>query len=469
MANTYLTKQISNAGTNRTKATISLWVQIGASIGNDQRFFSYENTSVSNNVTVFKFVGLAGGSMGIQFADQTGGSNNARFDGTRALRDPSAWYHFVVKADTTQLTNTDRLKIYINGELQTSTHGSYTYPSQNSTLNFGHNSNAYIDIGRWRGSNSQYFDGSITHFHYTDGYAYDASTFGSADSTTGEWKINTSPSITMGTNGFTILKDGNTITDQSTNSNDFSLGGGTLTKTFNNPSNVFATLNPLARNHGDQDSSLTQGNNTYEITSYEYNTKSTLGMTKGKFYWEQLVSTNSSVRIGLCTSQFNSKLDTDNAEAYYGGSTGYGGVYVLLSSTTANWQRTNNDATRNIDTYTYGIGSGNSSILMGAVDVDAGKLWIGVDGVWMHSGNPATGSNAQITFTNSSGDALHVYAGNGTSANRINKYNFGNGTFGTTLVTTNSGNGYSGAEGSSKFNFQPPANFAAISTKGLNL
>jgi len=112
MATTYLTRQITGAGTNQTKGTISLWVKIG-NIGNDQRFFSYENTSVANNVTVFKFYGLAGGSMGIQFADQTGGSNNARFDGTRALRDPGSWYNFVAKWDTTQSTNTDRLKIHL--------------------------------------------------------------------------------------------------------------------------------------------------------------------------------------------------------------------------------------------------------------------------------------------------------------------------------------------------------------------
>ena len=43
----------------------------------------------------------------------------------------------------------------------------------------------------------------------------------------------------------TILKDGNTITDQSSNSNNFTLGGGTLTNTEDCPSNVFATLNPL--------------------------------------------------------------------------------------------------------------------------------------------------------------------------------------------------------------------------------
>jgi hypothetical protein len=89
-----------------------------------------------------------------------------------------------------------------------------------------------------------YFDGSMSHFHFVMATALAPTVFGSTDSTTGEWKINTSPSFTYGNNGFTILKDGNTITDQSSNSNNFTLGGGTLTKTEDCPSNVFATLNP---------------------------------------------------------------------------------------------------------------------------------------------------------------------------------------------------------------------------------
>ena len=47
-------------------------------------------------------------------------------------------------------------------------------------------------------------------------------------------------------------------------------------------------------------------------------------------------------------------------------------------------------------------------------------------------------------------------------------WNYGNGYFGTTAITTNSGNGYSGAEGSSKFNYTVPTGYSALSTKGLN-
>ena len=55
---------------------------------------------------------------------------------------------------------------------------------------------------------------------------------------------------------FFILKDGNSVTDQSGNSNNFTVGGGTLTKTEDNPSNVFATWNPL-------DGVISLGNSTF--------------------------------------------------------------------------------------------------------------------------------------------------------------------------------------------------------------
>ena len=92
----------------------------------------------------------------------------------------------------------------------------------------------------------------MSHVHHCDGTSLAPTVFGSIDSTTGEWQINTSPTFTPGTNGFTILKDGNTITDQSANSNNFSLVSGTVTNTSDCPSNLFATLNIL-------DSDLTAG------------------------------------------------------------------------------------------------------------------------------------------------------------------------------------------------------------------
>ena len=114
-------------------------------------------------------------------------------------------------------------------------------------------------IGKWVTS-AYYHDGSMSHFTFIDGTAYDATAFGEYDAN-GVWKIKTSPSVTYGTNGFFILKDGNQCTDQSGNSNNFTVGGGTLTNTEDNPSNVFATLNRF---------SIT-GINTFRMEIIQYN------------------------------------------------------------------------------------------------------------------------------------------------------------------------------------------------------
>ena len=441
MATTYLTRQISSAG-SRKKATISLWVKRGSNFGNDQRFFSYENTSVSNNVTVFKFSGDS-----IQFADQTGGSNNARYDGTRKLRDNNSWYHFLVKMDTTQSTNTDRLKVYINGELQSE--ASYTYPTQNADLNIGHNANAYIDIGRWRGSNNQYFDGCISHFHYTDGYAYDASTFGSTDSVTGEWKINTSPSITMGTNGFTILKDGNTITDQSANSNNFTLGAGTLTNTEDCPSNVFATMNPLIRS---SNGTFASGNNKFTTSGGAWGSGfATLGMFngQGKYYMEFKGASGTKIGYGISDFKDSGVIDrTQRGETRYCGEYAnsyayhYGGNFYYNGSSTST----------GYDSFT------SSNVIGMAVDMDNLKIYFHKDGVYQDSKNPA--SNNGYTIVAPEGAYLPTICVENAGA----AANFGNGIFDTTAISSEGTN----ASGIGKFEYDVPAGYTALSTKGLN-
>jgi len=437
---TYLTKQITSAG-SRKKATISLWVKRAGGFGNDQRFFSYENTSVSNNVTVFKFSGDS-----IQFADQTGGSNNARYDGTRKLRDPNSWYHFLVKMDTTQSTNTDRLKIYINGELQSE--ASYTYPTQNADLNIGHNANAYIDIGRWRGSNNQYFNGYITHFHYTDGYAYDASSFGSTNSTTGEWTINTSPSVTYGTNGFFIMKDTNSGTDQSGQSNNYAVGAGSLIKSEDNPSNVFPILNQLnPQSSGytfDGRGSLSVTGNSGDAWRTMY---ATFGAATGKYYWEQKITNftgNNPHYIGIVSDDQISNSNYDNSLATRG--------YMY----TATGNKVNNNSQTS-----YGNSWTTGDIVGIALDLDNNKIFFSKNGVFQASGDPANGTNPAFTITSG-----YTYLPATSTYYNLNRYdmNFGNGYFGTTAVSSAGTN----ASNLGIFEYDVPTGFTALSTKGLN-
>src|SRR5210317_678129 len=196
----------------------------------------------------------------------------------RVLRDTSAWYHLVVAVDTTQATASDRIKIWVNGVQETSFETS-SYPSLNATFNY--NSSAQY-IGDLRGSGI-YSDFVLSHLNYIDGTAYDASAFGQYDAN-GVWTIKTSPSVTYGTNGFFILKDGNSVTDQSGNGNNFTVGGGTLTNTEDNPSNVFATLNPL--NQTNSGYVFSNGNTKGTVSGQWLCGTGALAMSSGKYYWE---------------------------------------------------------------------------------------------------------------------------------------------------------------------------------------
>ena len=90
-------------------------------------------------------------------------------------RDVSAWYHIVLLVDTTQATDTNRIKLYVNNVQQTQ---SGTYPSQNFDTRV--DSNVLHLIGSFQGS-SNYFNGYMTEINLIDGQALTPSSFGQTD------------------------------------------------------------------------------------------------------------------------------------------------------------------------------------------------------------------------------------------------------------------------------------------------
>jgi len=230
MASTSLSRTPASAG-NRKTWTWSGWVKRGKISANNPSLIGV----YSNPTQLF----IAFNSSDKLFMQDFG---TVFITTSQVFRDPSAWYHIVISFDSTQATSSDRWNLYVNGE-QVTSFDTEVYPSQNYDSAF--NSTLTHYVGYNNVSSGYYFDGSMSHVHFIDGTAYDASAFGQFDSN-GVWTIKTSPSVTYGTNGFFILKDGNSVTDQSGNSNNFTVGGGTLTNTEDCPSNVFATGNPLS-------------------------------------------------------------------------------------------------------------------------------------------------------------------------------------------------------------------------------
>ena len=345
------------------------------------------------------------------------------FRTVKQFRDTNAWYHFVINVDSSQSTASDRVRIYVNGEQLSN----YTNHSGGTTVNNLTNGDSLIfntsdsgtghTIGSWNAGT--YFDGCMSHVHYSSGYSYAPTVFGSTDATTGEWRINTNPTFTLGGNGYTVLKDGNTITDQSSNSNDFTVGGGTLTKTEDNPSNVFATLNSLTNWRGQSHiaaGALNKGSNTTGIGSSEKTLiASTIGVTSGKWYWE-------------------AKSD---------------GVSKIAS-----------------------ISSGD--VLDFALDMENWALYIHKNGTYMNSGDPTSGAsktgaiselfNYGTWYMRYNEEVFASCYVSSTSGSGTASYNFGNGYFGTTAVSSAGTN----ASNLGIFEYDVPAGYTALCTKGLN-
>ena len=112
----YLSFTPSTDGTSLDTQTFSFWVK-RANIGSTQF--------------------IIGGQVGGSFSSEIGFNSNDTFSfytgegrhitTNQVFRDPSAWYHIVAVYDSTQATESNRLKLYVNGEEITS-FSNATYP-----------------------------------------------------------------------------------------------------------------------------------------------------------------------------------------------------------------------------------------------------------------------------------------------------------------------------------------------------
>jgi len=450
MASTRLEKTFT--ASNRKTFTISTWIKRSGLTANNCIYGAGTNDSTDRDY--LSFLADSGEEDKLYFNAKVSSSVVAQFYTNRRFRDTSGWYHIVLAFDTTQATDTNRMKLYVNGEQQT--FQSQTYPSQNQDMN---TNNTVHKIGSTIGNN-YYFDGSMSHFHFIDGTAYTASTFGSTDSVTGEWKINTSPSVTYGTNGFFILKDGNSVTDQSGNSNNFTVGGGTLTNTEDCPSNVYATWNNLNRttSAGIQANGIANGN-TYLATATSngtYSFGSTLALKgTGKFYMEFKISqTGTYMGVGIAeTEALTTMLNagavgkfSDNAKGWSYKHTG---------------KKENGGSEANYgNTYTA-----NDYI---GLAYNNGTIWFSKNGTWQNSAtiseiNAGTTTNSAFTGLDTSKDYFIMFDGYNDSMIEMNA---GNGWFRTTEIS--SPNNPTSGDTGAKFKYTVPTGYQPLSTKGLN-
>ena len=435
MATASLERTTSTAPTLTTKATISYWCKRGRMSGwnNGAIAGGHDSGNTANNNWQCGFI-----DTDKFYLWNNGVSMN--LVSTRRARDTNAWYHVVWSLDSTQGTAADRAKLYVNGE-QVTVFDTSNYPTQNGLFDMARNGNSFR-VGKYinTSGNNYYFDGQLAHFHFVDGTAYPASTFGETDATTGIWKPKASPSgVSYGTNGFFLRFDNsaNMGLDSSGQSNNWTTSG-TIIQNKDTPSNVFNTLSPIdipiagtstagtLPTLSNANTSITNSNSAFrEIRSNIY-------VTKGKYYFEAKptrIGGSGAFQVGVQLRNYSSgsgerRAYQNNGYKYTPGSASYGASYAANDVVGVALNLTDGEITF----YKNGVSQG----------VAATDMLSGMDNIGWTAAASCYDADAH--------------------------FNFGNGYFGTTAVSS----AQNPDDGIGIFEYDPPTGYKALCTKSIN-
>lgn len=347
---------------------------------------------------------LAGGSWGVY--DSGGGRQTSSTTATTG-----EWHHVaLVKTDNTA----DGARLYLNGN-----------KIDDVTVSSNITSARSITLGNYYAANSTYdIDGYIFDARFTKGEEkYTGSTY-------------TVPSAPFELNPVYIGGD------QSGNKNHFAPTNisGHHDVMLDVPTKNYATWNPLTESGATYSEGNTKINCNFDGGNGR---RATMEVSSGKWYWEVLrLDAYGNVGVFDCSN---------NTVAYYAGysSSDYG-----MSMMTLGFNRNGSQTSTSNTTTT-------NDIVQFALDVDAGKLWIGKNGTWFESGDPSAGTNA-IYDSDISGRTWSPTVGQNYSATSNFVLNAG-------ADPTFAGNKPSGQDTSqSEFYYAPPTDSDGNPFKSLN-
>ena len=166
---------------NRRTFTFSAWVKRSTLLTTNSTanpIVTWQNDSNNSDWDQLRFTSanFGGGSQHNEIQFMLDGASDGHLLTSGLSRDTSAWYHIMVAVDTTQGTDTNRIKLYVNGEQPSL--GTATYPAQNFDCHVNKSgrktqigSNIYV-------SPDKYYDGYIAEVHFIDGTALTSSSVG---------------------------------------------------------------------------------------------------------------------------------------------------------------------------------------------------------------------------------------------------------------------------------------------------
>ena len=381
--NAYL-KRTPSTATNRRTFTFSAWLK-----HSDQSTNGYHNIfSVrSGSTDYFEIAKLVNPDRTVNVMDIISKVSNTtalRLVTNRDFRDHSAWYHFVFVLDTTNSTDSERVRFYVNG-LRETAFSTETYPSQNHDT-YVNTTNEH-QIGAYNGGSGYMMDGYMAEIHFVDGTAYGPEFFGEFNSSN-IW-IPKEYTSSHGTNGFYIT--GETDSDLGANKasgNTFatytSSGMGTHDKVLDTPTNNFVTLNPMDA------TGLAAGELTGGMLETTANTIDAIRQTipfptSGKWYWELCMVSKTQGNWNYGQHKFTDSLSERGTNVDWIRTNFYHGSNFSSSSNWTDgdfWSNTNNPSAGDI----YGF----------AWNSDTKKIWLAKNNTYFGSGDPVNNTGTPL-------------------------------------------------------------------------
>ena len=409
-----LTRTISSAGNRRTFILEVIFKRGGSA--------SSFLTAYSSGTDTFYFY-LSGGQVYVQ---NYIGANQIELKSDARLRDFSAWYHLIVAIDTTQSTEANRVKAWVNGVELTWASSPQTFPTQNFETKWntgsqehqiGHSSTTYSPDYFARAAA---YDGQTMTDPATDG-------FGEYDDN-GVWVPLDVSGKTFGTTGF-LIEGGAAFTngtDSSGNSQNFTKGGtitdvdDTLTDKASDNFGNFCTLNPL--DFSQNAATLSEGNLKIVGAGSHSTTKGTVFTDgAGKFVWECTV-TEMDTNVSLALMRTTDASTGSNKP----GATSNSGFGLFDNQGSSSLSRFDGS---NMVTGMSGMADGDMYHL--EFNNDTGDVYIwrkASGGTWTaeNSGNSVTSGAGKTALAGASvAPSVHVYQNSSATNPNIITFNFG--------------------------------------------
>ena len=427
-----LSRTFSGSSTSNRILTISCWYK-KVENGISQYIFDGGNSSGNENALSFNT------DDEFLFGQYNGSSDDFAMATDAKCRDVGAWYHLVAAIDTTQSTQADRLKMYINGNEQ-SIHAGTQVPQNLDLFTLGA-STKYLGRPVWTSSQRR-LNGYLAEFYLIDGQQLTPTSFGAFNPVTNIWEP-IQYTGTFGNYGFKLdFTDSSALgADVSGNSNNFTVNNLTsIDQSTDTCSNNFATLNSLDKPGAGNLPGFAEGNLHYNKTATgsgnNSQANSTIAVNTGKWFFEIKALDSNAIVVGIDNadnptydSHGNSISSSDGGIAYY--NNGQKIVYGTSSSYGDSW--TTNDI--------IGI----------AINLDDNEITFYKNG----------SSQGAISITTTGINYRPAIMNNGYNSTSSAYMNFGNPPF-----SISSGN--ADANGFGNFEYAVPSGYFALCTKNLS-